>query len=121
MANPFTVFRAKTIITMSRNRPKATHVAVMDGKVLAVGDAADLEAWKGFWPDLTVDDRYADMTLMPGFVEAHGHAMEGSVWHDLFLGYFERHSPDGTKEGGLKTIDAEVVALACAENGIPMV
>ena len=115
MANPFTVFRAKTIITMSRNRPKATHVAVMDGKVLAVGDAADLEAWKGFWPDLTVDDRYADMTLMPGFVEAHGHAMEGSVWHDLFLGYFERHSPDGTKEGGLKTIDAVLERLKKAD------
>lgn len=44
---------------------------------------------------LRVDDRFVDKVLMPGFVEAHGHAMEGGVWQDLFLGYFERHAPGG--------------------------
>ena len=43
--------------------------------------------------------------LMPGFVEAHGHAMEGGVWRDLFLGFFQRHAPDGALEGGLKTVE----------------
>ncbi len=32
-----TLFKAKKIITMDRNRPGATHVAVRDGPILAVG------------------------------------------------------------------------------------
>ena len=34
-----TVFGAKKIITMDLNRPEATHVAVRDGEILAVGGA----------------------------------------------------------------------------------
>ncbi len=34
-----TVYSAKKIITMDRNLPEATHVAVKDGRILAVGDA----------------------------------------------------------------------------------
>ena len=40
MSEPIKVYRAKKIRTMSRNMPIATHVAVKDGKILAVGDAA---------------------------------------------------------------------------------
>ncbi len=116
MSSPVTVFRAKMIRTMSRNRPAATHVAVREGRVLAVGDASDLAQWQGFWPDLTVDERYTDNVLMPGLVEAHGHAMEGGVWNDLFLGYFERFSPDGRKEGGLTSIEAVLERLKQADS-----
>lgn len=64
---------------------------------------------------LRVDDRFVDKVLMPGFVEAHGHAMEGGVWQDLFLGYFERHAPGGALEGGLKTIEQVIERLKRAD------
>lgn len=115
MTSPITVFRARQIRTMSRNRPTATHVAVQDGKVLAVGDTESLAEWRESWPDLVLDERYADNVLMPGFVEAHSHAMEGGVWRDLFLGYFERFSPDGRIEGGLKSISEVIDRLKEAE------
>lgn len=105
------VLQAAQIRTMSRNHPQATHVAIKDGRVLAVGDAADLPAWQTQWGPFKVDTRLAENALMPGFVEAHGHAMEGGVWRDLFLGFFARYAPEGQMEGGLKSIDAVLERL----------
>ena len=42
---PITVFQARRILTMNRRQPLATHVAVRDGRVLAVGDAQRVAAW----------------------------------------------------------------------------
>jgi len=111
MSEPIKVYRAKKIRTMSRNMPIATHVAVKDGKILAVGDAATCAAWG----EIEIDDRFADKVLMPGFVEAHAHAQEGTIWKDIFLGFFPRYSPEGSLEGGLKSIEAVVERLQQAE------
>tara|TARA_R110000737_G_scaffold71371_1_gene99812 strand:+ start:1930 stop:3627 length:1698 start_codon:yes stop_codon:yes gene_type:complete len=111
MPDPIKVFKAKMIRTMAHNTPEATHVAVRDGKILAVGTEADCATWG----EITIDTRFEDKVLMPGFVEAHGHAMEGNVWNDLFLGYFKRTAPDGSIEGGLKDIEAVVARLQAYE------
>ena len=65
------VFSAKKTVTMDPNRPEATHVAVRDGRILAVGgpDCTDQ------WDNLKRDDRLADMVLMPDFVAGHAHLM----------------------------------------------
>ncbi|QUS36322.1 amidohydrolase [Falsirhodobacter algicola] len=107
MTDTIRVIRAKRIHTMSRNRPIATHAAISDGRILAVGDAADCARWNVG----KIDDRFADRVLMPGLVEAHAHAMEGGVWKDLFLGYFRRHAPDGRLEGGLGSPRAVIERL----------
>ena len=114
MSSPVTIFRAAKIRTMNPNRALATHVAVREGRILAVGDATDCAAWQEKW-DCTLDERFAGQVLMPGFVEAHGHAMEGALWENLFLGYFKRTSPEGTVEGGLKDIDAVIERLKAQE------
>ena len=62
-----TVYPARKIITMNPMQPEATHVAVRDGRVLAVGTLADMQAWGAF----TLDERFADKVLMPGLVEGH--------------------------------------------------
>ena len=38
------VFAARKVLTMSAQQPEATHVAVQNGKILAVGNAADMAA-----------------------------------------------------------------------------
>ena len=38
------VYGARKIITMDHNCPQATHVAVQDGRILAVGTAPETEA-----------------------------------------------------------------------------
>ena len=49
------IFAAKRVITMDPNRPEATHVAVRNGRILAVGNKDCAEPWGGGQPD----DRFA--------------------------------------------------------------
>ena len=106
-----TIFQAKSILTMNPNRPRATHVAVRDGRILGVGSLSDLEPWG----DHTLDDRFAEKVLMPGFVEGHAHSMEGTFWRFTYCGYFDRMDPNGRVWKGLKTLDAVLDRLREAE------
>lgn len=107
MSAPTTIFVAKAIRTMNANVPLATHVAVREGRILGVGTLEDLSGWGPY----QLDESFADKVLMPGFVEAHSHAMEGGAWDNAFLGYFERTDPDGVTAGGYKTVEAVITAL----------
>ncbi len=102
-----TIYAAKKIITMNPSRPQASHVAVRDGRVLAVGSFEDVSSWG----EHTLDERFADKILMPGFVEGHAHAMEGSLWSKVYCGWFDRSDPDGVTWQGLKSIDAVIDRL----------
>jgi len=105
---PSTVmYPERRIITMSAHEPFATHVAVRDGRVLGVGSLEELEGWGPY----TLDRRFEQLVLMPGFVEGHSHAYEGGVWNFPYVGFFDRRSPDGAISPGLKNIDAVVARL----------
>ncbi len=105
-----TVFAARSILTLDPNTPEATHVAVRDGRILALGgpDCATP------WGDSVPDDRMADSVLMPGFVEGHAHMMAGAIWNYTYTGYHDRIDPDGKLWQGLATLD-EVVARLTEE------
>ncbi len=106
-----TIFAARRILTMNASRPFATHVAVRDGRVLAVGTEEELRAWG----DATLDERFADLVLMPGLIEGHSHLVEGAVWDHTYVGYYDRTGPDGRVWPGLKSIDAVVERLQAAD------
>lgn len=111
MPAPITVFVAKAIRTMNVNVPLATHVAVREGRILGVGTLEDIAGWG----DYALDETFKDKVLMPGFVEAHSHAMEGAAWDNDYLGFFERTNPDGKTVGGYKTVAAVIEALKAIE------
>ena len=94
-----TVFSARKVITMDRNLPEATHVAVRDGLVVAVGGPDCGDAWGA----VQVDDRFRDKTLMPGLIEAHAHVMAGGVWRYRYVGHFPRRDPDNVTWPGART------------------
>ncbi|OWU79132.1 amidohydrolase [Phaeobacter sp. 22II1-1F12B] len=106
-----TIYPARKIITMNPARPEATHVAVRDGRILGAGTLKELEGWGAY----ELDERFADKVLMPGMVEGHAHTMEGTLWRNVYVGYFDRMDPDGTVWPGLKSIDAVLARLAEAE------
>ncbi len=106
-----TIYSAQKIITMNPSRPVATHVAVRDGRILGAGTLEELETWG----DYTLDDRFKDKILMPGMVEGHAHTMEGTLWRNVYLGYFDRMDPDGKVWSGVKTIEAVLERLKEAE------
>src|SRR6185437_2472069 len=101
------VYQASKVITMDPTLPEATHVAVRDGLILAVGDA-DCAAP---WGDFRLDDRYRDTVLMPGFVEGHAHMMTGAMWAYTYAGHQDRVDPDGKTWRGMTNIDEVIAGL----------
>lgn len=102
-----TVYAARRIITMNPRQPEATHVAVRDGRVLAVGSIERMREWGAF----VLDDRFADKVLLPGFVEGHCHLKEGGMWNQPYLGWFDRRDPAGRIWPGLRSMEAVVARL----------
>ncbi|MGR8010855.1 amidohydrolase [Streptomyces hypolithicus] len=68
------VVTASRVRTLDPARPEATAVAVTDGLITAVGDAADVRDWRGPGTE-TVD--LAGATLTPGLVDSHSHPVWG--------------------------------------------
>lgn len=66
-----TIFHDGTIITIDDAQPSAEAVAVKDGKILAVGKLADVLKTAG---EGTKKIDLAGKTMLPGFVDSHGHA-----------------------------------------------
>ncbi len=66
-----TIFLSRNIYTMSDRMPRAQAIAVRGGRIVAVGSRADLLGFKGRYTRI-VD--FGDMTVMPGFVDAHMHS-----------------------------------------------
>jgi predicted amidohydrolase YtcJ len=109
-----TIYRARRILTMNPARPEATHVAVRDGRILGAGTPEELAGW-GL---ATIDERFADKVLMPGLVEGHSHASEGTFWRYVYLGRFDRMDPDGKVWPGADSIDAIVARMRDAESAL---
>ena len=109
------IYNAKKIITMDPNQPEASHVAVRDGKILAVGGADCAAPWGGG----RRDDRLADTVLMPGFVEGHAHMMAGAMWQYAYAGFHDRIDPQGKLWQGMQDIDAVISGLKSFEASLP--
>lgn len=105
------IYKAKKIITMNPARPEASHVAVRDGRILGAGTLAELEGWG----DYTLDETFADKIIMPGLVEGHCHAMEGTLWKYTYVGFFDRMDPHGKVWSGAKDISSVIERLQEAD------
>lgn len=73
---PDVIYHGGTILTIDDQTPSAEAVAVRDGKIIAVGSKDDVLKAKGSATKL-VD--LAGRTMLPGFVDAHGHVMGGGL------------------------------------------
>jgi predicted amidohydrolase YtcJ len=84
---------ARRVVTVNPAQPEAGAVAVRGDRILAVGTVDELRSWGPH----TVDDRFADKVLVPGFVEAHSHVMAGGMWTMPYVGYHGRRGADGKR------------------------
>ena len=66
------IYHGGDVVTVDDKNPTAEAVAVKDGKILAVGKKADMLKFKG---DQTKLIDLGGKTLLPGFVDGHGHCL----------------------------------------------
>jgi predicted amidohydrolase YtcJ len=71
-----TIYHGGPIITIDDTQPTAEAVAVKDGKILAVGKKDEVLKTKG---DATKLVDLGGKTMLPGFVDAHGHVFGGGI------------------------------------------
>ena len=109
------IFNAKSILTMDANHPTATHVAVRDGRILAVGGPDCADPWGG--ARQTID--LSDCVLMPGFVEGHAHMMAGAMWSYAYCGFHDRVDPDGQMHSGMTDISQVIAHLQEVDATLP--
>jgi len=70
------IYHGGNIITINDSQPRTEAVAVKDGKILIVGSMKEVLDSKGS------DTQMVDLkgsTMLPGFVDAHGHVMGGGL------------------------------------------
>ncbi|WP_158964526.1 amidohydrolase [Chachezhania sediminis] len=71
-----TIYSGGPILTVNDAQPRAEAVAVKDGLILAVGTLEEMEALKG---QGTVVFDLNGRTMIPGFVDSHGHVVMGGL------------------------------------------
>ena len=71
-----TIYRGGPILTMEDAAMRAEAVAVRDGRILAVGSLDDVALYQG--DDTEIFD-LAGRTMLPGFVDSHGHVVFGGL------------------------------------------
>lgn len=73
---PDTIYYNATVLTMNEKQPKAEAVAIKDGKILEVGSKEKV------FKNKNASTKLIDIqgkTMLPGFVDAHGHVMGGGL------------------------------------------
>jgi predicted amidohydrolase YtcJ len=75
---PLKIFTARKIITMDDSLPQATAVAVIGDRIVSVGDADAMGAWRE-GREVRVDDRFRDKVLLPGLIDNHAHPFLGAL------------------------------------------
>ena len=75
-----TAFINANVITVDKGRPRAEAVAIGQGRFLAVGTTDEIRGLVG--PKTEVVD-LAGKTVVPGFIDAHLHALGGGVGHTV--------------------------------------
>ncbi|MAY47570.1 MAG: amidohydrolase [Rhodobacteraceae bacterium] len=71
-----TIYSGGPILTIDDAMPDAQAVAVLDGRILAVGTTAEVEVHRG---EGTSDFDLAGHAMLPGFVDSHGHVVMGGL------------------------------------------
>src|SRR6201993_1165132 len=67
------------VYTVDKSLPKAEAVAVIGDRIVAVGTAAEIDAWRG--ASTQVIDAGGKL-LLPGFNDAHVHFIDGGIQLD---------------------------------------
>lgn len=109
-----TIYTAKEIITMNLARPKAEAVAVVNGKILAVGTLEELQKLIGDQPTW-IDKTFNDKVIVPGFIAQHDHPVLAALTMASEVLSIEDWSLPGGIKPGVKDKNDFMTRLSVAE------
>jgi predicted amidohydrolase YtcJ len=91
-----TIYTAKEIITMDPVKPKADAVAVVNGKIIAVGTREEVGKIIGNQP-ARLDKTFNDKVIVPGFIAQHDHPVLAALtMASVVLSIEDWELPSGT-------------------------
>ncbi len=93
LADEALILRGARILTMDDAKPEANAIAVVDGKIAAVGSVDDM---KPFLEGATVYDLPAGALVLPGFQDSHNHLI-WSAAQALDVSLSEVADPEGLR------------------------
>ena len=108
------IYRAKEIITLNPAKPKAEAVAVVNGKILAVGSVNELKAALGN-QSIRVDNTFENHVVIPGFIAQHDHPVLAALTMASEVLSIEDWSLPGKTVAAVKDKDDFMSRLAKAE------
>jgi predicted amidohydrolase YtcJ len=109
-----TLYTAKEIITMDPKKPRAEAIAVVNGKIIAVGTKAEVMAVVGKQP-ARLDKTFNDKVIVPGFIAQHDHPVLAALTlASEVLSIEDWQLPEGTAKS-LKDKADFVTRLTAAE------
>jgi predicted amidohydrolase YtcJ len=111
---PVTIYVAEKVITLEAEQPEATAVAVVDGRILAVGSLEQVKATIGDGRPYTIDRTFARKVIMPGFVEHHLHPLLGALTMALEIIAIEDWTVPGKFSQAVLTQEEYVARLQAA-------
>lgn len=118
-AEPVILYPAQKVITMQADLPEARAVAVADGRIVAVGDLAQIkQQLSGL--DYRIDKTFADKVLLPGFIDNHLHPSMAAILLPMeFITPFDWQLPGRSIRGiqGRKSFLAKLRQLEAARTG----
>jgi predicted amidohydrolase YtcJ len=74
----FTLFPARSVITMNPSMPTAEAILVRDDHIVEVGSKDSMAPWLNHY-DYKIDDRFRDNVICPGFIDPHLHPTMAAV------------------------------------------
>ncbi len=94
------IYHGGVVLTIDDKNPTAEAVAVMDGKIVAVGKRDEVLKFKG---DTTTMIDLKGKTLLPGFIDSHGHLINAGLQRSVAI---LLPPPDGEIDsiGGLQNL-----------------
>ncbi|GAB3094477.1 amidohydrolase [Aestuariicella hydrocarbonica] len=112
--NNATIYTAQAIITMNPQQPRAEAIAVLNGKIEAVGDLATVTAAVAHH-NPQVDRSFQGKAILPGFIEPHLHPYLAGIL--LPMEFITPHDWDmpGKQAKGVRGRDAYLEQLKNAD------
>lgn len=100
---------------MNPANPEVQAVAVRDGRILCAGTLEECRAWG----EASIDDRFANHVLVPGFVEAHGHTMDSVSELMPYVGYYPYPLSDGRSTTPIRSYEDLIERLKVEDSLLP--